>query len=163
MSIPYIFEFVFPKARLVELITNLNSMKTLTLSVCQQKFKEIISGIKKTEVREMSSICSFNYIVFKFNGVHYNSLDYLIEDRSDDYYTDGYEELYPIELIPINYEAIEFIIDHRFQKKKSVLVAVESADVLSISDNKEDLVYEYTDKSSFRAKIKYTLGKILNP
>lgn len=136
-------------------------MKTLTLSVCKQKFDEIISGTKKVEVREISSICSFNYIVFKFNGVQYNSLDYLIEDRSDDYYSDRYEELYPIELIPINYDAIEFIIDHRLKKDKSILVAVESAHVLSMSGNKGDIVYEYTDKSNFRAKIKYKLGKIL--
>lgn len=129
-------------------------MKVLTLSIKQQYFDEILAGTKTHEYREIRPNNGKKYFRYKHLGKLYTPQvddDKIPEDEN------------PIELVPVEYDAIKLLTGAYSGKRPYIVVKVKKADVVLLTDEKgEDLTYEWTDgKEYIAAQMDYELGEII--
>jgi len=124
-------------------------MKTLTLSIKQKYFDEILSGKKTHEYREIRPTNAKRYIKYVCGGKEYDADAELPEEGE-------------IELKPIKYDAIKLLTGAYSGKRPYIIVGVKKAEVVIFTDdNGEDIVYTYNGEEYLAAQMDYTLGKIL--
>jgi len=116
-------------------------MKNLTLSIKEIYFKQILSGEKKSEFREI-----------RHNNVgRYCQLDkegYVID-------IDGVIQ-------PIMYDTITFYTGAYVGKRPKMIIKVEKAEAYVLEDENGELItYEVDGEEYFAAEIEYHLGEII--
>lgn len=128
-------------------------MNTLTLSIKQKFFDQILAGAKKEEFREIRPNNAKKYFKYSLNGKLYDSEEEL---PSED------EEAGDIDLIPVNYDAIKFLTGEYKGKRPFAIVKVEDARIELLTDEDgNDLVYEHEGKEYIMAQVVYSLGEII--
>jgi hypothetical protein len=126
-------------------------MKTLTLSIKQKYFDEIVAGTKTVETREIRHNTFDRYCRYVCDGKEYRAKDYA-------------EDHIPCEfdVEPIKYDAIKLLTGAYEGKRPYIVVEVLGADIFVLRDeNEEPVRYEVDGKVYVAAEIDYKLGKIL--
>lgn len=128
-------------------------MKTLTLSIKQKYFDEILAGTKKQEFREIRPTNAKKYFRYVLNGKEYDEDMLPSED----------EEPGEVDLVPVKYDAIKFLTGAYTGKRPWALVEVKGAKIEIFCDEEgNDIVYEYNGKQYLAAQIVYDLGKVID-
>lgn len=124
-------------------------MKTLTLSIKQVYFDQILAGTKKTETREIKPTNSDKYIKYVCNGKEYSVNDELPEGAD-------------INIVPIEYDALKLLTGAYKDKRPYIIVECKGAEVYFLTDeNGNDITYEYEGETYIAAQIEYKLGNII--
>ena len=131
---------------------NDKDMKTLTLSIKQKWFDEIISGKKTQEFREIRPTNAKKYFRYVLNGKMYTEETLPPED----------EEPGEVDLAPVKYDAIKFLTGAYTGTRPWALVEVKDAHIELLADeNGNEITYEYNGNTYSAAQIVYDLGRIL--
>lgn len=127
-------------------------MKTLTLSIKQKYFDEILAGKKTHEYREIRPNNGNRYFRYSHCGKLYENPDDIPDDEE------------AVTLDPVKYDCIKFLTGaYNAGKRPWIIVEVKDAEVQILTDEDgNDIVYEWTDgKEYLAAQIDYTLGNII--
>lgn len=131
-------------------------MKTLTFNLKQAGFDEILAGTRTHECRDILPDNQRRFVRYVLNGKEYLSLE---EMPSED------EEPGEVDVVPVKYDAIQFITGIGAGKRPHIVVEVLDAEVVFLTDEQgEDLILvdEATGQEFIAAQIDYTLGRILD-
>ncbi len=124
-------------------------MKTLTLSIKQKYFDEILSGKKTKETREIRPNNAKKYIRYVCDGKEYDA-DAELPEEGD------------IDIKPVEYDAIKLLTGAYSGKRPYIVIECKGANVYLLTDeNGNDIIYEYQGKEYIAAQIEYDLGKII--
>lgn len=124
-------------------------MKTLTLSIKQKYFDEILSGKKTKETREIRPNNAKKYIKYVCDGKEYDA-DAELPEEGD------------IDIKPVEYDAIKLLTGAYSGKRPYIVIECKGANVYLLTDeNGNDIIYEYQGKEYIAAQIEYDLGKII--
>lgn len=127
-------------------------MKTLTLSIKQTYFDQILTGKKTIETREIRQTNASRYVTFIDLNTHKEYKNWRdIPDGVGD-----------IHIKPIDYDAIHLLGGACKGKRPSCLVAINEAEVLFLVDENEEQIYLDEKGLEFPAMcIDYFLGAVL--
>ena len=123
-------------------------MKTLTLSIKQKYFDEILSGKKTKETREIRPTNAKKYIKYVCDGKEYDA-DAELPEEGD------------IDIKPVEYDAIKLLTGAYSGKRPYIVIECKGAVYLLTDENGNDIIYEYQGKEYIAAQIEYDLGKII--
>lgn len=124
-------------------------MKTLTLSIKQKFFEQIMSGEKETEVREIRANTADKYIEYLVSGKRMKAKE-IPTDASQ------------VECVPVEYDLIKFLTGEYKGTRPSITVEVVGAEITVLTDEKGcDIVYKYQGNEFVAAEITYKLGKVI--
>jgi hypothetical protein len=134
-------------------------MKTLTLSIKQKYFDEIIAGTKTVETREIRPKTADRYFRYeKKGGGSYTITEFLA--LSDDVIEKELEN--GITATPINYDALKLLTGAYSGKRPYIIVEIKGAEIIAIEDEDgEPIWYEENGVSYPMLDIDYHLGKII--
>ena len=127
-------------------------MKTLSLSIKQKYFDEILAGTKKNEYREVRANNFAKYARYVLNGKEYKNPDDIPEKEDGD-----------VTITPVKYDALKLITGaYNLPKRPYLIVKVKKAEVYILTDEKgEEIVYEHEGEEYLAAEIDYHLGEII--
>ena len=126
-------------------------MKVLTLSIKQKYFDEILSGVKKTEVREIRPNNFARYCRYLHKGIEYVNIEGIPEDDNE------------IDIIPVKYDAIKLLTGEYKDKRPYIIIAVKDTKIYFLQDEKgEDVIYEVDGKEYIASEIEYELGEVID-
>ena len=127
-------------------------MKTLTLSIKQIYFDQILAGTKTIESREVKPSNASKYVYF-------TDLDTHIEYKS---WSDIPDNVGNICVEPVMYDSIRLLTGAYKGTRPSCTVEVKGAEVIFLMDDNEEQVYYDADGIEFPALVvDYQLGAIL--
>lgn len=116
-------------------------MKTLTLSIKQKYFNEILAGTKKIETREIRPNNQTRYCQIDEEG-------YVFEDENG--------------IVPKEYDTLTLLTGAYKGTRPKMVVKIEKAEIYLIEDDKGNLVtYEHQGEEYTMAQIDYHLGEII--
>ena len=122
----------------------------LTLSIKEKFFKEIQTGKKKVETREIRANNADRYIEY-IVGSKRCKANQVPPDATD------------VQVEPIKYDAIKFLTGEYKGTRPTLTVEVLGAKITVLTDEKgEDITYEFEGKEYVAAEIEYQLGKIMS-
>ncbi|MFA6334798.1 MAG: ASCH domain-containing protein [Bacteroidales bacterium] len=127
-------------------------MKTLTLSIKQTFFDQILAGTKTIETRDIKSSNASKYVSFIDTATHMEYKNWMdIPDGVSD-----------IQIQPVSYDALRLLTGAYKGTRPSCLVEVKDAEVIFLVDENEEQIY-YDEKGlEFPAMcIDYFLGAVL--
>ncbi len=128
-------------------------MKTLTLSIKQIYFNQILDGIKTIESRDVKPSGDSKY-------VYYTDLKSKREFKT---WREIPADVGDIEINPVSYDAIKLYTGAYKGKRPSLTVEVLGAEVFFLVNEKNEQLYIEEDGIEFPAiMIDYRLGAILN-
>jgi hypothetical protein len=125
-------------------------MKTLTLSIKQKFFDQILAGEKPTETREIRHNNFARYCRYVHCGKEYENIDDVPEDEND------------IDVVPVKYDAIKLVTGAYKGERPWALVEVTDAEVFEMTDEKDEpITYKVDGETYVAAQIDYRLGKVI--
>lgn len=125
-------------------------MNVLTLSIKQKFFDEILAGNKTQEFREIRPNTSQKYVRYKVGDKEYKHFEEVPEDQEP-------------EVVPVEYDAIKFLIGEYKGTRPFAIVEVKGAKVEILTDEDgNEIPYEVDGVEYVMAQIVYDLGKVLD-
>jgi hypothetical protein len=126
-------------------------MKTLTLSIKQIYFDQILAGSKTVETREVkpSNATKYVYFVDSATNTHYKRWKDIPDGVGD------------IIIEPVSYDSLKLLAGAYKGTRQSCLVEVKGAEIFFLEDeNNEKIFYDEADLEFPAMLIDYQLGAI---
>lgn len=125
-------------------------MKTLTLSIKQNFFDEIIAGTKREEFREITLKNRRKYFNYVCGGKEFKDENDLPEEGE-------------VGISPIKYDVIKFYTGAYKGKRPFAVVEIKNAEVQIITDEDgKDIVCIEDGEEYLQAQMAYKLGKVID-